>query len=63
MIKDIIKKHIETSRTPVSQESNDLVRDVAGILNAEILSVKSGSEVLTWVIPEYWHVKKVYLKD
>lgn len=62
MIKDIIKKHIETSRTPVSNESYQLVQDIADILNAEILSVQSGSEVLTWVIPEYWHVKKGVLK-
>ena len=62
MIKDIIKKHIHTSRTPVSKESNQLVQDIADILNAEVISAKSGSEVLTWVIPEYWHVKKGVLK-
>lgn len=45
MIKDIIKKRIHTSRTPVSKESNQLVQDIADILNAEVLSVKSGSEV------------------
>ena len=62
MIKDIIKKHIHTSRTPVSKESNQAVQDIADILNAEVISAKSGSEVLTWVIPEYWHVKKGVLK-
>lgn len=62
MIKDIIKKHINTSRTPVSDESNALVKDVADILNAEIIPVKSGSEVLTWIIPEYHHVNKGILK-
>lgn len=62
MIKEIINKHINTSRTPVSDESNALVIDIADILNAEIIPTKSGSEVLTWVIPEYHHVKKGVLK-
>lgn len=62
MIEELIKKHIHTSRTPVSKESNDLVKDVAEILNANIIAVKSGSEVLTWVIPEYFHVRKGLLK-
>lgn len=62
MIKDIIKKHINTSRTPVSDESNALVRYVSDILSAKVISAKSGSEVLTWVIPEYHHVKKGVLK-
>ena len=62
MIKDIISKHINTSRTPVSDESNALVRYVSDILSAKVISAKSGSEVLTWVIPEYHHVKKGVLK-
>ncbi len=62
MIKDIISKHINTSRTPVSDESNALVRHVSDILSAKIIRAKSGSEVLTWVIPEYHHVKKGVLK-
>lgn len=62
MIEELIKKHIHTSRTPVSKESNDLVNDVAEILNADIIAAKSGSEVLTWFIPEYFHVKKGLLK-
>lgn len=62
MIKEIIKKHINTSRTPVSDESNALVKELADILNAEIISAKSGSEVLTWIIPEYHHVNKGILK-
>ena len=62
MIEELIKKHIHTSRTPVSKESNDLVKDVAEILNADIIAAKSGSEVLTWFIPEYFHVKKGLLK-
>ena len=62
MIKDIIKKHINTSRTPVSDESNALVCDVADILSAEVISTKSGSEILTWIIPEYHHVNKGILK-
>ena len=62
MIKDIIKKHINTSRTPVSDENNALVLHVSDILSAKVISAKSGSEVLTWVIPEYHHVKKGVLK-
>lgn len=62
MIRDIISKHINTSRTPVSDESNALVRHVSDILSAKVIRAKSGSEVLTWVIPEYHHVKKGVLK-
>lgn len=62
MIKEIISKHINTSRTPVSDESNALVCHVSDILSAKIIRAKSGSEVLTWVIPEYHHVKKGLLK-
>ena len=40
MIKEIINKHINTSRTPVSDESNALVIDIADILNAEIIPTK-----------------------
>lgn len=62
MINDIIKNHINTSRTPVSDESNALVNQLADILSADIIRTKSGSEVLTWIIPEYHHVKKGVLK-
>ena len=62
-MKSLIKKHINTNRTPVSDASNSLVEDVAKELNAEILKAQSGSEVLTWVIPEYFNCKKAVLQS
>ncbi len=61
-MKSLIKKHINTNRTPVSDASNDLVSEVAEILNGKIIKSRSGSEVLTWIIPEYFKCHKAVLK-
>lgn len=63
MLKELIKKHLYTSRSPVSDENNHLVQDVAAQLNADIIKSKCGSQVLTWVIPLFWKVLKGQLKD
>lgn len=62
-MKELIKKHLYTSRSPVSDENNNLVYDVAYELNADIIKSKCGSEVLSWIIPLYWKVIKGQLKD
>lgn len=62
-MKELIKKHLYTSRSPVSDENNNLVQDVASKLNADIIKSKCGSEVLSWIIPLYWKVIKGQLKD
>ena len=62
-MKELIKKHLYTSRSPVSDENNSLVQDIADELDAEIIKSKCGSEVLTWIIPLYWKVIKGQLKD
>lgn len=59
----LIRKHLYTSRSPVSDENNNLVLDVASELNADIIKSKCGSEVLTWIIPLYWKVITGQLKD
>lgn len=59
----MIKKHIYTSRSPVSDENNNLVMDIAAKLDAEIIKSKSGSEILSWIVPLYWKVKKGILKS
>ncbi len=61
-MKYFIKKHINTNRTPVSDASNNLVLDVVSALNGKIIKSKSGSEVLTWIIPEYFKCNKGVLK-
>ena len=63
MIENLIKKHALTSRTPVSDESNALVEDIAKILDANIIKSNALSECLTWIIPKYWHVRSGYLKS
>lgn len=62
-MKDLIKKHLLTLRSPVADDNNNLVADVADQLHADIIKSKCGSEVLTWIIPLYWKVKKGILKD
>ena len=62
-MKDLIKKHLLTLRSPVADDNNNLVADVASQLHADIIKSKCGSEVLTWIIPLYWKVKKGLLKD
>ncbi len=62
-MKELIKKHLYTSRSPVSDENNNLVYEVASELNADIIKSKCGSEVLSWIIPLYWKVIKGQLKD
>ncbi len=62
-LKTFIKKNLLTLRSPVSDDNNNLVQNIASILNADIIKAKCGSEVLTWVIPLYWKVHKGQLKD
>lgn len=62
-MKKLIKKHLYTSRTPVSDDNNAFVRDVANELNADIIKSKCDSEVLTWIVPLYWKVKKGQLRE
>ena len=37
--------------------------DIAAKLDAEIIKSKSGSEILSWIVPLYWKVKKGILKS
>lgn len=62
-MKKLIKKYLYTCRSPVSDDNNAFVSDIADKLDADIIKSKCGSEVLTWIIPLYWKVKKGILKD
>lgn len=57
-MRTFIEKHWWTNRTAVSEATNAVARDAAEILGGTVQSHPSGSECLTWVIPQQWELKR-----
>lgn len=50
------------NRATVSKDSDKVVEYISKLINCEVISVPSGSECLTWIIPEEWNVKEAYIE-
>lgn len=61
-MKDFIAKYYMLNRVSVGDDTSMFVHDISVMLDAEILSVPSGTECLTWIIPEKWTVHKAYIE-
>ena len=61
-MKELIKKYHMQNRVAVGDDSNSLVGELARNLGAKVLSLASGTECLTWVIPDKWTVREAYIE-
>ncbi len=59
---DFIKRFWFLNRTAVSPDTDKLVEFLKDDMDAEIIEARSGEEVLSWIVPKRWHVKKGVLK-
>jgi len=58
---EFIKKHYLLNRTPVSEDTDKLVRSIQKLLECNVIEIPSGTECLTWIIPKSWNVREAYL--
>ena len=61
-LREFIEKHAMNNRVAVSDETNMVAEEVARILEGELVSVHSGAECLTWIIPKRWKVRDAYIE-
>ena len=57
----LIERHWRTNRVPVGDDTTALIHDLAAQTGGEILTVPSGAECLTWIIPPKWTVREAWL--
>lgn len=58
----LIERHHMTNRVPVGDDTSRLVRELADETGGDVLSVQSGEECLTWVIPPKWTVREAWVE-
>ena len=58
----LIEENWKLNRSAVNPDTDKFVAYLAGILDADILEVRSGEECLTWRIPEHWNVREGKLR-
>ncbi|MBP1993975.1 DUF4910 domain-containing protein [Paenibacillus eucommiae] len=59
---DFIEKYYMLNRVPVSDDTSFFVRELAAQLKLDVLSLPSGTDCLTWVIPDKWTVHEAYIE-
>lgn len=52
----LVEEYWDLNRTAVNSDTDQLVRYLAKSLDADVLEVSSGEEVLTWRVPKRWDV-------
>ena len=60
-MRDLIRKHINGNRSPVSDATNSLTLDITTALKGRKIKCKSGEDILTWTVPKYWRVRAAYI--
>jgi len=60
-MRKFIEKYAKLNRVAVCNDTNLVAEAVAKELNGEIISIPSGKECLTWIIPDAWKVNKAYI--
>jgi aminopeptidase-like protein len=58
----IITKYATLNRVPVGDDTTMFVRELAAELGVSVMSLPSGTECLTWVIPDKWTVHEAYIE-
>ena len=61
-MREYIARYWRWNRVPVGDETSRFVREMAEQLGAEVISVPTGAECLTWIIPPKWTVREAYLE-
>ncbi len=61
-MEEFIDRYHLWNRVAVGEETSKLTRELAEELEADVLSVPSGAECLTWIIPPGWRVKEAYVE-
>lgn len=57
-MKDFIQRYVNWNRVPVGEETSRFARELALDLGANLLSIPSGTDCLTWQMPPQWSVTK-----
>ncbi|MBW5448357.1 DUF4910 domain-containing protein [Cohnella sp. CFH 77786] len=61
-MKTLIDRYYRLNRVSVSDETSRFVRELAEGLQADVLSLPSGTRCLTWTIPRKWAVREAYIE-
>ena len=61
-MRSLIEKYYLKNRIPVGNDTSQFVRELADEIDADVLSIPSGQECLTWIIPPEWVVHEAYLE-
>ncbi len=56
----LIERHWRSNRVPVGDATAALIRDLAQETGGGILTVPSGAECLTWIVPPKWTVREAW---
>ena len=62
-IKNLLENNYRLNRVTVSDDTSKFVKELSlKIKSAELLSIPSGTECLTWVVPQKWIVREAYIE-
>ena len=61
-MRSLIERHHLTNRVSVGDDTSRLIRELAASTGGRILSVPSGKECLTWIIPPKWTVREAWVE-
>lgn len=61
-MKTFIEKYYMLNRITVGDDTSRFVHELAAEIGTEVLSISSGEECLTWVIPPKWTVREAYVQ-
>lgn len=57
-----MEQYYMLNRVPVSEEMGRFTRSLAQQLGAKLHTIPSGTECLSWIIPDKWTVKEAYIE-
>ncbi|WP_162309280.1 DUF4910 domain-containing protein [Cohnella abietis] len=61
-MRDLIEPYYMLNRVTVGDETSQFARSLATQLNADLLSLPSGTPCLTWTVPDKWVVREAYIE-
>ena len=61
-MRSLIERHHLSNRVTVGDDTSRLIRELAELSGASILSVPAGSECLSWIIPQKWSAREGWVE-
>ncbi len=61
-MRSLIERHHLTNRVTVGDDTSRMIRELADETGANVLSVPSGAECLSWIIPPKWTVREAWVE-